>query len=58
MKDKDIGRNNRCNQMMNNVSFAQSMRTQFANSYKRNGPAEIVPGFGIMNYHLTDSKKE
>ena len=44
--------------MMNNTSFAASMRTQFANSYERNGPAEIVPGFGIMNYHLTDSKKE
>jgi hypothetical protein len=55
-KNKAIGRNNRCNQMMN-VSFAQSMRTQFADSYKRDGPAEIIPGTGIMNYHLTDSKK-
>jgi hypothetical protein len=44
--------------MMKTISFAQSMRTQFANSYKRHGPAEIVPGFGIMNYHLTDSKEE
>jgi hypothetical protein len=43
---------------MMNTSFAASMRTQFANSYKRHGPAEIIPGTGIMNYHLTDSKKE
>ena len=43
---------------MMNVSFAASMRTQFANSYKRDGPAEILAGSGIMNYHLTDSKKE
>ena len=44
--------------MMKTVSFAASMRTQFANSYKRDGPAEILAGSGIMNYHLTDSKKE
>ena len=44
--------------MMKIESFAASMRTQFADSYKRDGPAEIIPGTGIMNYHLTDSKKE
>jgi len=44
--------------MMKIESFAASMRTQFANSYKRNGPAEILAGSGIMNDHLTDSKKE
>ena len=44
--------------MMKTISFAQSMRTQFADSYKRDGPAEIIPGTGIMNYHLTDSKEE
>jgi hypothetical protein len=43
---------------MMNTSFAASMRTQFANSYKRDGPAEILAGSGIMNYHLTDSKEE
>jgi len=45
-------------QMMNTVSFAQSMRVAFANSYSKDGPAEIIPGTGIMNYHLTDSNKE
>jgi hypothetical protein len=50
--------NQEMKKMMNIESFAASMRTQFANSYKRNGPAEIIPGTGIMNYHLTDSKKE
>tara|TARA_B110000459_G_scaffold203505_1_gene260257 strand:- start:1350 stop:1493 length:144 start_codon:yes stop_codon:yes gene_type:complete len=44
--------------MMKIESFAASMRTQFADSYKRDGPAEIIPGTGIMNYHLRDSKKE
>jgi hypothetical protein len=44
--------------MMKTESFAASMRTQFANSYKRDGPAEILAGSGIMNYHFTDSKKE
>ena len=44
--------------MMNDISFAHSMRTQLVNSYKRNGPAEILAGSGIMNYHATDSKKE
>ena len=43
---------------MMNPSFAASMRTQFANSYERHGPAEILAGSGIMNYHFTDSKKE
>ena len=43
---------------MMNPSFAVSIRTQFANSYERDGPAEILAGSGIMNYHLTDSKKE
>jgi hypothetical protein len=52
-KTKDVLR---AHQMMN-VSFAQSMRKQFADSYKRDGPAEILAGSGIMNYHLTDSKK-
>ena len=33
-------------------TFAESMRVQFTNSYNKDGPAEIVPGFGIMNYHL------
>ena len=44
--------------MMNTISFAASMRTAFANSYQRDGPAEILAGSGIMNYHLTDSKKD
>ena len=44
--------------MMNDISFAQSVRTQFANSYRRNGPAEILAGSGIMNYAVTDTKKE
>jgi len=42
---------------MKEISFAQSMRTQLANSYARNGPAEILAGSGIMNYHATDSKE-
>ena len=44
--------------MMKTERFAASMKTQFANSYKRNGPAKILAGSGIMKDHLTDSKKE
>ena len=33
-------------------TFAESMRVQFTNSYNKNGPAEILAGAGIMNYHL------
>ena len=33
-------------------TFAESMRVQFTNSYEKDGPAEIIPGTGIMNYHL------
>ena len=44
--------------MSKDKSFAQSMREAFANSYKRDGPTEVIPGFGIMNNHFTDSKKE
>jgi len=44
--------------MSKDKSFAQSMREQFANSYSRDGPTEILAGSGIMNNHFTDSKKE
>ena len=33
-------------------TFAESMRVQFTNSYNKNGPAELMQGSGIMNYHL------
>ena len=35
-------------------TFAESMRVQFTNSYDKNGPAEILAGSGIMNYHLVE----
>jgi len=54
MKDKDIGRNNRCNQMAKEISFAQSMRVAFANSYSKDGPTEVLAGSGIMNTDLTN----
>jgi hypothetical protein len=37
---------------MMSITFAESMRVQFTNSYEKNGPAEIIPGTGIMNYHF------
>ena len=43
--------------MMKEISFAQSMKTQLANSYKRNGPAEILAGSGLMNTAVKDNKK-
>ena len=33
-------------------TFAESMRVQFTNPYNKNGPAELMQGSGIMNYHL------
>lgn len=35
-------------------TFAESMRVQFTNSYNKNGPAEILAGSGIMNYHFVE----
>jgi len=43
--------------MMKVASFAECMRVACANSYKSDGPAEILAGSGIMNYHLTEDKK-
>ena len=39
------------------ASFAECMRTACADSYASDGPAEILAGSGIMNYHLTKDKK-
>ena len=38
--------------MLSNETFAESMRVGFANSYEKDGPAEMLQGSGIMNYHL------
>jgi hypothetical protein len=54
MKAKDVLQ---AHQMMKVASFAQCMRVQCTNSYNKNGPAEIIAGTGIMNYHLTEDKK-
>ena len=35
-------------------TFAESRRVQFAVSENQNGPAEILAGSGIMNYHLVE----
>ena len=43
--------------MSKEITFAQSMRTQFANSYSKDGPTEIIPGFEIMNTALKDKKE-
>ena len=37
---------------MLSITFAESMRLQFADSYEKDGPAEMLQGSGIMNYHL------
>ena len=43
--------------MSKEITFAQSMRTQFANSYSKDGPTEILAGSGIMNTALKDKKE-
>jgi hypothetical protein len=43
--------------MSKEITFAQSMREAFANSYSKDGPTEIIPGFGIMNTALKDKKE-
>ena len=43
--------------MSKDKSFAQSMREAFANSYSKDGPTEIIPGFEIMNTALKDKKE-
>jgi hypothetical protein len=42
--------------MAKEISFAQSMRTQFANSYSKDGPTEILAGSGIMNTDLNNNE--
>jgi hypothetical protein len=37
---------------MLSITFAESMRLQFTDSYEKDGPAEMLQGSGIMNYHL------
>ena len=38
--------------MLSNETFAESMRVACSNSYEKDGPAEIIPGTDIMNYHF------
>jgi len=42
--------------MMNDISFAMSVRQQFADSYKRDGPQEILQGSGVMNTSFQPKK--
>ena len=42
--------------MSKEITFAQSMREAFADSYSRDGPTEIIPGFGIMNTDLNNNE--
>lgn len=37
---------------MLSITFAESMRLQFTDSYEKDGPAEMLQGSGIMNYHF------
>jgi hypothetical protein len=43
--------------MSKEITFAQSMREAFANSYSKDGPTEILAGSGIMNTALNDKKE-